>query len=133
MSCYIDIVEREHAHQEGMLQDLELARENYCDGFLREQLAGIKKSPVRWTLSDIALWPAFAERQGFIASLDAPLSRMLAECANMSDADIANLRTVSNTTADAFQLMRDDIHNMLLEEAGGLFDTAAQTGNWEAL
>ena len=113
------------AEQLGREQARDDAREAYCAEQLATKLSEYAKRP-GGDLRDHteSLWTLFAERQcEHCDPLEQPLSRMLAAIANMSDDAINALRTASCDVADAALLVRDDIHNLFLDEAGGEFDS----------
>ena len=135
MTCYNGMAARNYAHNEGLLQDCDDARDDFSKSYLKHQLAAVKKDPKHEPKFGIGtIWEQFSERMcERCEPLNTPLSRLLAEYAALTKDDIDNLRTVSVTQADAAMLIRDEIHDMLLERASDEFDEADRTGNWEAI
>lgn len=115
------------AIDEGVAVSAEDARERYCDTYVSEQLAGIKARPLHESdiEPDMSIWHRFSERQFVNDRLNVSMCRMLAYMGNASDKDLDDLRTVSGVLADVADVVRSDMRDMLLEEAGGYFDRMA--------
>ncbi|MFP2768074.1 hypothetical protein [Oceanisphaera sp. KMM 10153] len=101
------------------------AREACCDQHLAEQLAGFARYPMGEHREDgFSLWHLFAERQFERGEpMEQPLARLLAVFTTMSSAAIDGLRDIDSNLADVALLLRDDVRDLLLEEAAGEFDS----------
>lgn len=115
---------RAYAHQEGLAVNYEDAREAFCNQYVVGQLLAITRNPLAESdiKSDMSIWHRFSERQFGNDRLNVAMCRMLAYMANVDDTHIDYLRTVSSELADVALLVRDDVSDMLHEEASGHVD-----------
>lgn len=124
MTCYNGMAARNYAHEEGLLQRHDDARDSMITQYVADQLAAIKNRPLTGsTITDnVNIFRRFNERHTYTERLDLAMCRMLAYMANVDDEQLGYLRTVSSELADAAMLIRDDVSDMLGEEAAGHLD-----------
>lgn len=124
MTCYNGMAARNYAHEQGELEDIEIAREQHCNNFLKQELISIQKYPMgEHRHDDLSVFSLFIDHQDAIGNpLEEHLSRLLAEFAGMNGERLAELRDYSSSLADAIDKIQDGIHDMYLEEASGEFD-----------
>lgn len=124
MACFNSNAADRYAAELGRLEEIDEARDEFCANFLKQELITIERYPMGDHRQDKAsVCDQFMRRQRESCnSLDMTISYALAAIANMSSEDIEGLKTYSSPLADFAKAVRENLHNMYLEEAGGEFD-----------